>query len=158
MRKYLIVLIAVAMVAVMFAGCTSSSPSATDTPVLTPVKTITPTQIATPARVANTLTPTPVQTTVVTTAATTKAPLILSGTGDDVVSFTSTGTALRVFTMKHSGKSNFAVVLKEGDGTYLKLLANEIGAYSGKKSEQLSTGKYYLDVTADGPWTIQIAS
>jgi hypothetical protein len=81
-----------------------------------------------------------------------------SGSGDDVKSFTSTGSGLRIFTMSHTGSHNFAVVLKDSGGNYMTLLANEIGSYSGKKSERLTSGTYYLDVTADGSWTIDISS
>ena len=82
----------------------------------------------------------------------------LSGSGDDVQSFTATGSGLRIFTMSHTGSHNFAVVLKDSGGNYLTLLANEIGSYSGKKSERLTSGTYYLDITADGSWTIDISS
>lgn len=82
----------------------------------------------------------------------------LSGNGDDVVSFTADGIGLRIFNMKYLGQHNFAVKLKDEDGDYLSLLVNEIGSYSGKKSETLTTGKYFLDVTASGPWTIDISS
>ena len=82
----------------------------------------------------------------------------LSGRGDDVRSFTATGSGLRIFTMSHTGTHNFAVVLKDSGGNYVTLLANEIGSYSGKKSERLTTGTYYLDITADGAWTIDISS
>ena len=82
----------------------------------------------------------------------------LSGNGDDVQSFTATGSGLRIFTMRHTGSSNFAIILKDGNGKYLALLVNEIGSYSGKKSETLTSGKYYLDITADGPWSVDITS
>jgi hypothetical protein len=82
----------------------------------------------------------------------------LTGYGDDVVSFTASGSGLRIFNMKYTGQRNFAVILKDGTGEYVSLLANEIGSYSGKKSETLNTGKYFLDVTASGPWTIDITS
>jgi hypothetical protein len=81
-----------------------------------------------------------------------------SGSGDDVKSFTATGSGLRIFTMRHTGTHNFAVVLKDSGGNYVTLLANEIGSYSGKKSERLTSGSYYLDITADGSWTIDISS
>jgi len=51
-----------------------------------------------------------------------------------------------------------AVILKDSGGKYVTSLANKIGSYSGKKSEQLTSGIYYLDVTADGSWIIEIAS
>jgi hypothetical protein len=82
----------------------------------------------------------------------------LIGRGDDVQSFTATGSGLRIFTMSHTGSHNFAVILKDGGGNYVTLLANEIGSYSGKKSERLTSGTYYLDITADGSWTIDISS
>jgi hypothetical protein len=82
----------------------------------------------------------------------------LSGAGDDVRSFTATGAGLRIFSMSHTGSHNFAVVLKDSGGNYMTLLANEIGSYSGKKSERLTSGTYYLDITADGSWTIDISS
>lgn len=82
----------------------------------------------------------------------------LTGTGDDVVSFTTTGSGLYIFTMKHTGSSNFAVWLLDEKGNKIDLLVNEIGSYSGKKSEQLTVGKYFLDITADGLWTVQVAA
>jgi hypothetical protein len=81
-----------------------------------------------------------------------------SGHGDDVKSFTATGSGLRIFTMSHTGSHNFAVVLKDNSGNWVALLANEIGSYSGKKSERLTSGTYYLDIKADGSWTIDISS
>jgi hypothetical protein len=81
----------------------------------------------------------------------------LSGFGDDVQSFTVTGSGLRIFMMSHDGTRNFAVVLKDHSGNWVALVANEIGLYLGKKFEQLTTGTYYLDITADGPWTIDIS-
>jgi len=82
----------------------------------------------------------------------------LSGNGDDVVSFSVSGTGLKIFTMNYTGKRDFAVKLKDGSGDDIAVLANETGSYSGKKSEKLTSGRYYLDVTADGPWTIDITS
>jgi len=81
----------------------------------------------------------------------------LSGTGDDVQSFTVTGTGLRVFMMSHDGTRNFAVVVKDHSGNWVVLIVNEIGSYFGKKIENLTAGTYYLDITADGSWTIDIS-
>jgi hypothetical protein len=81
----------------------------------------------------------------------------LSGFGDTVQFFTVTVTGLRVFMMSHDGTRNFAVVLKDQRGNYIALVANEIGSYLGKKFEHLTTGTYYLDITADGSWTIDIS-
>jgi hypothetical protein len=81
----------------------------------------------------------------------------LSGFGDDVQSFIVTGSGLRIFMMSHEGTRNFAVVLKDHSGNWVALVANEIGSYLGKKFEQLTPGTYYLDITADGSWTIDIS-
>jgi len=90
--------------------------------------------------------------------ATTGTPLVLKGYGDDVTSFTATGTGLRVFTMNYNGGSNFIIWLKDSQGNLVDLLVNEIGSYNGKKSERLISGDYYLDITATGPWSIEINS
>ncbi len=100
---------------------------------------------------------TPIGTTIVTTQPTASVPLRITGTGDDVVAFSASGTALRIFTMQHSGTSNFAIWLKDVQGNRVDLLVNEIGSYSGRKSASLSTGKYYLDITASGPWSVEIS-
>jgi hypothetical protein len=81
----------------------------------------------------------------------------LSGIGDDVQSFTITGAGLRIFMMRHDGTRNFAVVVKDHSGNWVALIVNEIGSYFGKKFENLTTGTYYLDITADGSWTIDIS-
>ena len=82
----------------------------------------------------------------------------LSGHGDDVRSFNVTETGLKIFTMHHTGDRNFAITLKDENGKYISLLVNAIGDYSGKRSERLTVGKYFLDITADGDWTIGITS
>jgi hypothetical protein len=82
---------------------------------------------------------------------------LLSGTGDSVVPFTATGSGVWIFTLHHSGEGNFIVWIKDDQGKRLFLLSNEIGIYSGTKPQNLNAGKYYLNVTASGPWTIQAA-
>jgi hypothetical protein len=79
----------------------------------------------------------------------------LSGTGNMVVPFTATESGLWVFTLTSSGPSNFIVWLKDDRGNRMVTLANEIGVYSGTKTQNLDAGKYYLNVTASGPWTIR---
>ena len=81
-----------------------------------------------------------------------------TGSGDDVQSFTTYGSGIRIFSMRYTGSSNFIVWLENSDGDKLDLLANEIGSYSGKTSEKMGPGKYYLDVQASGPWTITLTS
>ena len=80
----------------------------------------------------------------------------LNGQGDDIRSFNTTETGLTTFTMHHDGDRNFAITLKDEDGKYIALLVNEIGDYSGKNSQQLKVGKYFLTIEADGDWTIAV--
>jgi hypothetical protein len=84
--------------------------------------------------------------------------ITLSGTGDDVREFTLYGDGMRIFVMSYSGNHNFAIWVKDAQGDKIDLIANEIGSYSGKKSERMGPGTYYLDVTASGPWTVTITS
>lgn len=86
------------------------------------------------------------------------SPTHFSGSGDDVKSFTATGTGLRIFTITHTGSGKFAIWLKESSGKQAALLVNDIGSYTGKESERLASGTYYLNITAEGDWTIDISS
>jgi hypothetical protein len=72
-----------------------------------------------------------------------------------VVPFTATGTGLWTFTLNYAGGSNYIVWLTDSMGSRIALLANKIGTSSVTLTRQLSEGKYYLDVTAGGPWTVQ---
>jgi len=82
--------------------------------------------------------------------------IYFSGHGNGIRSFNTTETGLRSFTMRHTGDRNFAITLKDENGKYVSLLVNEIGDYSGEKSERLTGGNYSLDITSDGEWTIGI--
>jgi hypothetical protein len=131
---------------VSLSGCAApptSSSSTTPTPQIV-YETVTVTQA--PVAATSTATSAP-QTTV-----------HLTGTSDDVQSFTTTGTGIKIFTMQYSGERNFAVTLYDSSEDYVDLLANETGSYSGKKTANLSTGEYILIITASGPWTIDISS
>jgi hypothetical protein len=79
-----------------------------------------------------------------------------TGRGDDVQSFNLKGNGLGIFSMGYSGTSNFIVWLKDQNGNRVDLLANKIGSYSGRASVQLYSGKYYLEVKASGPWSINL--
>jgi hypothetical protein len=82
----------------------------------------------------------------------------LYGHGKDIRSVNITETGQKTFSMRHTGDHNFAITLKDENGKYIALLVNEIGEYAGKKTEQLIAGDYNLEITADGDWTIGIAS
>jgi hypothetical protein len=62
------------------------------------------------------------------------------------------------YSMDYSGSSKFAVWLKDSQGENIDLLANTVGSYNNKKSESPGPGKYCIDVTAGGPWTIRFTS
>ncbi|MDD1709604.1 MAG: hypothetical protein LUQ37_01700, partial [Methanoregulaceae archaeon] len=83
-------------------------------------------------------------------------PLVLNGLGDDVKSFSASGTGLRVFTINHNGDSSFYLDLKDSQGKHIEYLASEYGPYSGKTSVQLGSANYYLDIDTSGPWSIEI--
>lgn len=58
--------------------------------------------------------------------------------------------------LKHDGTSNFSVWLVDPKGKQSDLLVNEIGAFEGVVAAELpEDGKYKLEVTADGAWTIE---
>jgi hypothetical protein len=80
----------------------------------------------------------------------------LSGRGNDIRWYNTTEPGLKLFTLHHEGDRNFAVTLKDEDDKYISLLANDIGDYSDKKTLQLAAGNYYLEITADGDWTIGV--
>ena len=75
----------------------------------------------------------------------------LNGNGDDFVRF----TAPTPITMRstHDGSSNFAIWSLEPSGALGDLLVNEIGVYNG--TDPVARGIKYLDVIADGAWTMR---
>jgi len=80
-----------------------------------------------------------------------------SGTGDTASSAFTLDAGLAVFDMTHIGSSNFIVHLLDMDGHVVEYLANEIGDYDGSAAVGIDTqGSYYLDIDADGPWSISI--
>lgn len=83
-----------------------------------------------------------------------------SGVGDDVINLPRAITA-RIIKGSHSGSSNFAVEALDRNGNYNDLVFNEIGVFSGVNTIGMSSGdapSKFLEVTADGSWTIEIRS
>ena len=81
----------------------------------------------------------------------------INGNGTIVTGLIPITNARNVITLTHTGSSNFIVkIFKENGGKYdYELLANEIGNYGGQKVVTLKTGyKYYIEIHADGEWTI----
>lgn len=62
---------------------------------------------------------------------------------------------LHVFSLVHKGDANFAVWLLDDRGKRVELLVNAVGPFSGSKAVRLQRGNYSLDVSANGPWTIE---
>lgn len=89
------------------------------------------------------------------------APFTLSGSGDSVPGLTIPGDKRAILEISYSGPSNFAIVSYGPGDDYLDLLVNEIGNYSGRRQvnfqiDQFSGPVRYLEITASGPWTINI--
>lgn len=60
------------------------------------------------------------------------------------------------FDMHHEGDGNFVVMLHDGRGRLVELLANEIGTFDGSDSARTGDDPYYLKVEASGPWSIDV--
>jgi hypothetical protein len=54
----------------------------------------------------------------------------------------------------HEGRSNFIVTAYPDDDDDDELLVNEIGYYAGHRL--LESGRYDIEIKADGPWLIRI--
>ena len=81
----------------------------------------------------------------------------IKGNGTTVTGLIPINNARNVITLTHKGSSNFIVkIFKENGGRYdYESLTNEIGNYSGQKIVTLKAGcKYYIEISADGEWTI----
>ncbi len=101
-------------------------------------------------KVATTSTTT--STTTTTTAPPPPDPIVISGAGDDVPSVSIPFPAVAHIT--HSGGSNFSVITYNGP-TYGDLLVNETGKYDGTAIIADWDSIDSLEITADGPWTIE---
>jgi hypothetical protein len=73
----------------------------------------------------------------------------LEGRGDDVVILEDGIEGFASTTIRHRGRSNFAVWAYTSEGA--DLLVNEIGRYEGEVL--LPDGTLLLEVSADGPWS-----
>ena len=94
----------------------------------------------------------------ISSSASTSKSLSYSGKGDDIRAFSVTGGGGFVISGTNSGDSNFIVHITDSSGDIEEFVFNEIGPYSGKKIIHLDAGSHYLDVTAEGSWTITISS
>ena len=69
----------------------------------------------------------------------------------------SLGRGLAEFKMKHDGQDRFKVVLLDQNGKPVEYLTNTIGKFDGSKPISVEEpGLYFLNVSADGNWTIDV--
>ncbi|HEY1598756.1 MAG TPA: hypothetical protein VGG64_04095 [Pirellulales bacterium] len=84
-----------------------------------------------------------------------RLPTELQGTGYEATPFIQLDKGLVVFKMKHNGESRFRVTLRDRDGQLVETLVNTLGAFEGSKPVSIETpGVYFLNVGADGDWSI----
>lgn len=93
-----------------------------------------------------------------TRAGPTATPTVLQGQGDHVLQFTSPNPGLAIFDIEcaEPAERQCSVWLLDEQGNKLDLLANDLTPYSGQKSAQLQPVPYVIEVTAPGPWSINI--
>jgi len=80
-----------------------------------------------------------------------------NGSGDYVQPFTTVGAEIHIFNISYYGDNNFTIWLKDEQGNNIDLLINETGSYNGMIPVQLGPGIYYLDITASGPWSVDLS-
>jgi hypothetical protein len=81
-------------------------------------------------------------------------PTTARGRGHTVAGpFQAAGAGVR-FGLRHRGESNFIVDVLDGDGQDIGNLSNEIGTFEGSTVGEVPEGVFWLNVQADGSWTI----
>jgi hypothetical protein len=81
--------------------------------------------------------------------------LNFSGSGGNATFPADFEKALYTFKLTHAGHMDFAVWVMDPAGNRVELLVDTIGPFSGSKAVQIpAKGRYVLDVSADGEWTI----
>jgi hypothetical protein len=85
-------------------------------------------------------------------------PQKLSGTGQAATKFFALKPGTASFRVSHEGAGLFAPYLLKADGKGLTNLANELGKFSGEKKVDITEeGVYVVDVSATGPWSIDVS-
>lgn len=81
-----------------------------------------------------------------------------TGNGDDIRPFTMKESGGLIITGAYSGDTGFIVRITDNDGKQVgQSLFNQTGAYTGKKIVNLAAGKYYLEIQAKGPWSVDLS-
>ncbi|HTQ38990.1 MAG TPA: hypothetical protein VMJ32_08175 [Pirellulales bacterium] len=85
------------------------------------------------------------------------APCTLQGHGYNTTPFFKLEKGLAEFQMKHEGEARFRVVLLDRNGRPVEYLTNTLGAFEGSKPISIEEpGLYFLNVSADGDWTVDV--
>jgi len=144
--------------AMSMAGCTGTSQP---TAVSSPPPSVAATVASTPAPVT---TSAPVTATLVWTTETpatghpSSKTYTFDGTGDYTQEFTTDSSRTWVFRMSSPAKEIFLAKIMDDHGDDIDVLADASDVYAGTESVWLNAGTYYLDVTADSPWTITMST
>ena len=84
-------------------------------------------------------------------------PVTLQGTGYHATPFINLKKGLNIFKMTHDGKMRFRVTLLDQYGKPVDTLINTVGEFDGSKPISIDDpGIYYLNVGADGDWSIDV--
>lgn len=84
-------------------------------------------------------------------------PVNVQGKGADATQPIQLEKGLVVFKFNHTGDSRFKVALLDQDGRTVGYLVNTLGPFSGSKPISIDQpGVYYLNVSADGDWNINV--
>ncbi|HEX6630638.1 MAG TPA: hypothetical protein VF048_06085, partial [Gemmatimonadaceae bacterium] len=79
------------------------------------------------------------------------------GTGQQATALFPLPEGLAVFELTHRGESQFVVQLLDAEGNRVGELARATGPFEGSKALRIERGgRYLLDVTASGPWTVRL--
>ena len=81
-----------------------------------------------------------------------------TGNGDDIRAFTITEGGGFIIMGVYSGDTNFIVRITDNDGKQVgSSLFNQTGSYAGKRIVNLPAGKYFFEIQAKGPWSIDLS-
>lgn len=84
-------------------------------------------------------------------------PIVIEGSGNDVIDVPVVTDDTVVGTFTHEGSSNFIVTSYDQSGDRISLLVNEIGSYQGTVPFNFQQSPAELEITASGPWTLTIS-
>jgi len=150
------VLIFLCIVLVLAAGCTS--PAATNTEpvaVTTPIPSAATQQEPVRQEGIASDSPAPEKT---KSSSGASEPLKISGANDENRGFSVTREEGYTITASYPGTGVFIVHITDSSGKIEEYVFNEMGSgsYTGRKIVRLSPGKHFLEVRADGPWTVDL--